>query len=51
MRQAQAGWPGGGLSRSQSAASGPHSEADDVFAFGSSGAKPGRAGDVTAPVT
>lgn len=44
-RQAQAGRPDWGLS--QQAASGSRSEADDVFASGSAGAKPGRAGDVT----
>lgn len=43
--QAQAGRPAWGPS--QQAASGSRSEADDVFASGSAGAKPGRAGDVT----
>lgn len=46
-RQAQAGRPGGAQGPNQSLASGPHSEAADVFAFGCSGAKPGRA--VTSP--
>lgn len=38
----------GGRGQSQRAASRSRSEADDVFASGSAGAKPGRAGDVTA---
>lgn len=46
-RQEQAGRQGGGRAASQLAASGPSSEADDVFS--SSSAAPGRAGRVTSP--